>query len=221
MISATVRVNNQDDLEHAVAALALGGPRPTLALVGGAAGMSPATRRQVEALFATTVVPTLEVLGAAVVDGGTDAGIMAAMGSGHRSCAATFPLIGVVTKRGTNRLEPNHSHILVVPGQSWGDEVPWLAAVATLIASGAPSVTLLINGGDIAWRDVGESLARSRPVIALVGTGRTADALGTAIDRAGHETSDHFAASGLLTTVSLADRAGLSRALRAALSNGS
>ena len=26
--------------------------------------------------------------------------------------------------------EPNHTHVLLVPGESWGDEAPWIARLA-------------------------------------------------------------------------------------------
>jgi hypothetical protein len=54
--------------------------------------------------------------------------------------------------------------------------------VATEIAGGAPSATILINGGDIAFDDVANSLAAGRPVLVVQGTGRTADRIAAALD---------------------------------------
>ncbi|MGH3995926.1 MAG: hypothetical protein ACRDTJ_00495, partial [Pseudonocardiaceae bacterium] len=99
-------------------------------------------------------------------------------------------------------LEPHHTHIVAVPGDEWGDEVPWLSAVAGALAGPAPSVTVLANGGAIAYHDVGHSLAASRPVLVLSGTGRTAEDISTA--RAGRPADPRAAqaaASTLLTTV--------------------
>jgi hypothetical protein len=52
-------------------------------------------------------------------------------------------------------------------------------------------VTVLMNGGQIAYRDVAASLGSGRPVVVLAGTGGTADAIVQA--RAG---SQHRAARG-------------------------
>jgi hypothetical protein len=52
--------------------------------------------------------------------------------------------------------------------------------VATAVAGGAPSLTLLANGGDLAYDDVRHSLAADRPVLALTTTGRTADEIAAA-----------------------------------------
>jgi hypothetical protein len=65
-------------------------------------------------------------------------------------------------------LEPNHTHVVVVPGADWGDEVPWLSAVAATIAGDAPSITLLANGGEIVYRDGQASLAAGRRAFVLL-----------------------------------------------------
>jgi hypothetical protein len=89
-----------------------------------------------------------------------------------------------------------------VPGTEWGDEAPWLADVADVLADGVPSVTVLINGGDIAQKDVLESIGAGRLVILVAGSGRTADMLVGALQ--GEEDDDQakkLAASGLLQVV--------------------
>jgi hypothetical protein len=166
--------------------------RTVVVLVGGAEGMSEDVLDRVQELFRTVVVPLLDLHGIAVVDGGTDAGVMRAVGRARAAAGGGFPLIGVAA-RGTLALpgadasvdaafaEPNHTHLLLVPGNSWGDEAPWLATVADVLADGSPSATLLVNGGEIAYADVKRSLERGRSVIALAGTGRTADALADAV----------------------------------------
>jgi hypothetical protein len=93
-------------------------------------------------------------------------------------------------------LEPAHTHFVLVPGSAWGDEAPWIARVAGAIADGRPSVTVLVNGGEIAWTDVAESTRAKRRVLAVAGTGRTADALASAV--AG--TSDDARANALVAT---------------------
>jgi len=99
-------------------------------------------------------------------------------------------------------LEANHTHILVVPGDTWGDETPWISAVATAVATGAPSVTVLVNGGDVAFRDVRQSLEVDRPVIVLFGTGRSADQITDAVlGESADPAAVAIAASPLVTVV--------------------
>ncbi|WP_181314358.1 hypothetical protein [Phormidesmis priestleyi] len=71
----------------------------------------------------------------------------------------------------------NHSHFLRVPGSKWGDESAWIADVATQLAAGAPSVTVLINGGEVTWEDARQSVRAGRLVITIADSGRTADLL--------------------------------------------
>jgi hypothetical protein len=181
-----LRLADSADLPGLPRALGLA-PRPVVAVVGGAAGLDG----DLAGLFSDTIAPVVRARGAIAVDGGTDVGLMRLMG---RACAAgpPFPLVGVAAE-GTVRfpghdpaspdaadLDPNHSHFVLVPGVTWGDEAPWLARVATVLAGPHPSVTVLANGGDIAYEDVRQSLAHDRPVLVLAGTGRTADEIAAA-----------------------------------------
>ena len=74
-------------------------------------------------------------------------------------------------------LDPNHTHFVLVPGSKWGDESPWIAKLATVLSGGNPSLTILVNGGEISRLDVENSLVTDRPVLALKGSGRLADEL--------------------------------------------
>jgi hypothetical protein len=154
--------------------------------------MRPDDIRGVDAVLREAVLPVVAACGAAVVDGGTDSGVMRAMGRARAVSGVHFPLVGVAAE-GTvvapgvtpliddaGQLEMHHTHIVLVPGTQWGDESSWIATVADVIASGKPSVTLLVNGGEIAYEDVSGSLERGRPLVVLAGTGRTADAIAAA-----------------------------------------
>jgi SLOG in TRPM, prokaryote len=162
---------------------------PVVVLVGGAGGLGPAGARTCSVLFERALLPVIEDIGAVLVDGGTDAGIMSLAAQARRRIGGRSPHVGVVAE-GTVRwpgsvreasdpadLEPHHTHFVVVPGDQWGDEAPWLSVVASAIAGPAPSVTVLANGGNIAYDDVRISLDTHRPVLVLGGTGRTADAI--------------------------------------------
>ena len=179
-----------DDLPAALARLGLGSARPVLVSVGGAGGLDAVIAEHLLVLFRDRLAPLLNQLGAAVVDGGTDAGVMSLMGEARRAAGAEYPLLGVAA-RGTVRLpgeptdrgaalEPNHSHRLLVPGHTWGDEIPWMNAVAALLSADCGSATLVSSGGRITACDVDASLAHGRSTLLLANSGGTADAIARA-----------------------------------------
>lgn len=193
LIADVIQIHSFSELSDALHNLGLSDKLPTLVLVGGASGISEADMKRLQRLFVEDIAPTAQELGVAVVDGGTDAGIMRLIGQARTQIGATFPLIGVAAY-GTvilpdapppsveaAPLESNHTHFVLVPGCNWGDESPWLARLASVISDGCPSVTLVINGGEITLQDVSQSLQADRPVIALDGSGRTADKLAAAL----------------------------------------
>lgn len=204
------------DLPAILAEWGLAVGRPVLVLVGGASKLSESDYRQVEQLFDDALAPIAQKYQASVVDGGTDAGVMQLMGRARQAIAGTFPLVGVspiglsILPNQLNSLsdaaplEPNHSHFLLVPGSAWGDESAWIADVATHLAAGAPSVTVLINGGEVTWEDARQSIRAGRLVITIAGSGRTADLLAAGLR--GDPTDDRakaLIASGLVQAADL------------------
>ncbi len=260
----------------ALAAIGLSGPHPVLILVGGAASLDGGVAAQLLPLF-TSLVPLLDRLGAAVIDGGTPFGVMALMGTARQRAAGGFPLIGIAPRgrveapagispgghggssalpsadsggsfhpeevvsvqtprlhelgsiaqatdsldpsplagegwgEGSVRLhqaeaevqvagpngpltesaprqdrgefeprvtlDPHHSHFLLVPGEHWGDESPWLTAVAERLAGGRGTLMLVAGGGEVTRWDVLHRLRQRGRVLALARSGGTADAL--------------------------------------------
>ncbi len=232
----------------ALAAIGLSGPRPVLILVGGAASLDGGVAARLLPLFAG-LVPLLDRLGAAVIDGGTPFGVMALMGAARQGAAGGFPLIGIAPRgrvagpavippggqggssaiaqttaslapsplagegwgEGSVRLDqaevevpmvgpnapltgstsrqdqgeveprvtldPHHSHFLLVPGERWGDESPWLTAAAECLADGRGTLMLVAGGGEVTRWDVLHRLRQRGRVLALAGSGGTADAL--------------------------------------------
>lgn len=192
-------------------------PWPTLVVVGGASGLDDDSQAQVDTLFTAVLAPLAETLGLCVIDGGTDAGVMRLMGQARTAIGGTFPLVGVAPAGLVNLpgcpcgdaascgLEPNHTHCLLVPGNQWGDESVPLAQVATYCAQGAPTVTVLINGGSVTWRDALASVEEGRRVVAIADSGRAADAIVEALKGAPDPDSraQPLLASGLLATLDL------------------
>lgn len=185
-------VSAVQEIPAALDALMLHRGRPVLVLVGGAAGMGDDHMDMLTTVLRKAVLPLLSHYGAAVVDGGTDSGVMRIIGRARAAADGRFPLVGVAAEgtvvlqdgipvaSGAAPLEPNHTHFVLVPGANWGDESPWLADVADALADGGPSATVIVNGGEITYDDMAGSLTRGRPVLVLAGTGRTADAIAAA-----------------------------------------
>lgn len=219
-IAQAVKFNRGEQLKPSVDSFNLVSnphcPRPILVLVGGASRMTPNDLEQLSLFFSDVICPLVEHHQGIVIDGGTDAGVMRLMGEARDRTGSTFPLIGVAAQ-GTvclpqqhppilpdyAALEPNHTHFILVPGGLWGDESPWMAKTATLLTS-RKSFTILVNGGNIAWQDVANSVKADRPVLVLAGSGRTADELAKAIvgDR-GNPWANQLVDSGLLSAVEL------------------
>jgi hypothetical protein len=206
------------DVTAAVTGLGLRGQRPVLVVVGGAAGLDEDGKDRLFSLFSRALIPLAVARQAVVVDGGTNSGVMQLLGRARAAAGASFPLVGVAAEKMVilpgDRAEPadraaleaNHSHFVLVPGSSWGDESPWLSRVATEIAGTAPSATILINGGEIAFQDVAHSLEADRPVLAIAGTGRTADRIAAAVnDDPTDEQATRLANSPLVGAVSWAE----------------
>ncbi len=115
-------------------------------------------------------------------------------------------------------LEPNHTDFVVVPGEQWGAEAPWIAQTATVLAGTAGSITVLVNGGQIGYSDVQHSVEAGRPVVVISGSGGTADVFAAAL--AGASADERAAAlvkSGLISSVPMDEPAVLAELLGAAL----
>ena len=228
----TKRVEQWSDLAAAIAELGFAGSMPTLVIVGAASSLTAVEAERLEPLFAQ-LTATAERVGAALVDGGTDRGVMRLLGRAHGGNDS--PLIGVAVAEliapptaadDDDRcpLEPNHTHALLVPGTDWGDEVPWLARAATIVADGAPSVTLIVSGGEITYEDAGASIGEGRRVLVAAGSGGTADALASAArGQAADERARALAESELLQAVDFGKDAehGLTREIERILSGRS
>src|SRR5918999_435144 len=127
-MTETVRVARRADLRSALASIGLGRARPTIVVVGGASAMTDEDLDRLRPLFVEALAPVAEGVGAYVVDGGTDSGVMRLMGTARSEVAATFPLIGVIAER-----------TVVLPGveSNAGAAATLAAAVHALLTEGA------------------------------------------------------------------------------------
>ena len=174
-------------VDKALAQAGLVGARPVVVLIGGAAKLDE-TAGDLQGAIRDGVIATAQAQGATVVDGGTDSGVMAIAGQARRDLDATFPLVGVApiakvsapgipAAKGTTGLEPNHTHVLVAPGDEWGSEAPWLVSTAKILGASRSVVAVLVDGGPLALQEAMACAAQGWPLIVLAGSGRTADVL--------------------------------------------
>ncbi|HAC63757.1 MAG TPA: hypothetical protein DCF68_09505 [Cyanothece sp. UBA12306] len=211
-----IEVEQWNHLGEAIQKLGFEQFYPSLVLVGGASKISPTDMNRLEQIFVEILAPIAESLGLIVFDGGTDAGIMKLIGQARAKIDGTFPLVGVAAigtvilpnsqtnSPDTAALAPHHTHFILVPGNNWGDESPWLAHIPNLLSHGLPSVTLVINGGEITWRDVTYSVQEGRSTLILGGSGRTADLLAAAMTgEFSDPRAEPLVISGLLKVISL------------------
>lgn len=216
-VTSFLTIESQDSLATAVKQLGLPTQRPCLVLVGGASKISQRDFDRLEFLFTEVLAPLAQKLNLVVIDGGTDAGVMRLMGNARTKIRGTFPLVGVaplelvlLPNQPCNHpeatpIEPQHTHCLLIPGSNWGDESPWIARLASVIAEDSLSVTVLINGGSVTWKDAICSVAENRPVVIISGSGRTADILAAALrgEPVEDERAMPLVASGLLQAVDI------------------
>jgi hypothetical protein len=218
-----VRIDGLEDLAEAVAALKLG-RSPVVVLVGGASNMAPADGTRVGVTLVEALIPVVRRAGAIVVDGGTQAGVMELIGDAREKTRSDFPLVGVVVDSlgatpgraaasDAAPLDPRHTHFVLVPGERWGDEAAYIAGFAGVLADGAATVTVVANGGDVAWDDVRFSIAQGRVIVVLAESGRTADELAQAKTPRARELHE----TGLLRVASLDQTAEVEEAIARAL----
>lgn len=136
--------------------------------------------------------------GLTVLTGATHAGIFSVLGAAMEGRSA--PLVGVAPaglvsppdgpssqEAGeTERLEPHHSHFVLVDGNAWGDETAALLALADALGSRAPSAAVLCGGGDVARAECLGHCRAGRPIVVIAGSGRFADELASATTEPHH-----------------------------------
>lgn len=153
--------------------------------------MSPVAIAQVRRLI-EEIARVVSEENITLIDGGTQAGVMAMMGEACAAVGARSPLVGVCPAAlvcwpdgptGPDRvpLEPNHTHFVLTPGDHWGDETETMFALAATLSSDSPSLAILINGGTVARQEIIYDVRQGREIIVIRGSGRLADAIAAAV----------------------------------------
>jgi hypothetical protein len=174
-------------------ALEIASPRAVILLFGGAAGLDDSRKAHLATLFADGVTPVAAELGALIIDGGTQSGVMAIMGEAVARSPGTFQLLGIAPKGKISHpeiadasavsdgaaLEPHHSHFVLVESAEWGGETGKMLELGR--AFNAPIVAILVNGGAIAADETLQSVRNGWPLLVVEGSGRFADELSGAV----------------------------------------
>jgi hypothetical protein len=168
-------------------------PRAVILLFGGAAGLNDSRKARLAALLADGVTTVAAEVGALIIDGGTQSGVMKIMGEALAARPGTCQLLGVAPKgkvmhpeiSGASAvpdgapLEPNHSHFVLVESDEWGGETTKMLELAS--AFDAAIVAILVNGGTIAADEALQSVRNGWPLLVIEGSGRFADELSVAV----------------------------------------
>jgi hypothetical protein len=185
--------------KEVVEALDLKGHSSVLLLVGGADSLEDKVKARLTQLLGRGVARAAITVNAAIVDGGTKAGVMELMGEGVAARGFKSPLIGVApagkvkypgSSSGETELDPNHSHFVLVPGDNWGSETNMMFSLVNELSSNyRPVVALLVGGGAVAKSEALQVVRQNFPLLVVQGSGGVADEIATAW-KAGPDTQE-------------------------------
>jgi hypothetical protein len=181
------------DAQTILKTLDIAQPHGVIMVFGGAKGLDDSRKARLTELFSDAIAPAAAAVGALVIDGGTQSGVMAMMGEavardGRRSHLLGIAPAGKITYPGGPSeagvadgapLEPNHSHFVLVESEEWGGETGTMFELAQ--ALNVPVATMLINGGKITGGEALQSVRNGWQLLVVEGSGRFADELSAAV----------------------------------------
>jgi len=164
-------------------------PDAVIIITGGASEMDEQEHPDLVRLFTCGIAQVAGSERVLIIDGGTQAGVMAIMGRAVAGKQRKSMLLGVApagsvvypgksTDMSDNEgvpLDPNHSHFVLVETDEWGGETEMMYELAEALSTGRPSVAVLVNGGSIAKSEVLHNVRQKRPIIVIEDSGRLAD----------------------------------------------
>lgn len=195
-VAQAVRLEAEADPKEALSALNLHMGHPTIVIMGGAGAMETEQMQRLQHLIDHGLTKFAEETGIAIVDGGTQAGVMALIGGSRLWHGYTFPLIGVAPEaliqyplfanpNAAAELDHGHSHFVLTSGTHWGDESEMLAGIGAELAQKEHHkvLGLVINGGSVvkAEAHARATSALQFPQAFFEGSGRFADEVATAL----------------------------------------
>jgi hypothetical protein len=198
-----VRTPPNGDVQKIIAALRVTTSRPAVFISGGAGLMQGEEMLRTRPIIEDGLVRLAEEHNVAVIDGGTDSGVMKLIGDARRARGYHFPLIGiapigVVNYPGYDSRHPDaaqfnsgHSHFVLVEGSEFGAESLMIAELTKAIAGNHKALGIIINGGEITRKETYDRAVAPDldfPLIVLEGSGRFADEVAQA--KLGSDTQD-------------------------------
>jgi len=190
--AVVVTASRDTDAQTILKALDLPQPHALIMVFGGAKALDHSRKARLAELLSDAIAPAAADLGALIIDGGTQSGVMAMMGEAVARCGRKCPLLGMapagkVSYPGAPAeaaiadgapLEPNHSHFVLVESDEWGGETGTMFELAR--ALNVPVATMLVNGGAIAAEEARQSVRNGWHLLVVEGSGRFADELSAA-----------------------------------------
>ena len=191
--AVVVTAGRDADAQTILKTLDIAQPQALIMVFGGAKGLDASRKARLVEVFTNAIAPAAAELGALVMDGGTQSGVMAMIGEALARDGRGSQLLGIapagkVTYPGGPSdagisdgapLEPNHSHFVLVESDEWGGESGTMFKVAK--ALNVPVATMLINGGQIAASEALQSVRNGWQLFVIEGSGRFADELSAAV----------------------------------------
>ncbi|MCP3139248.1 DUF4231 domain-containing protein [Pyxidicoccus sp. QH1ED-7-1] len=156
------------------------GPAPTLVLLGGTSGLSPALDERLCRLVSQGIARAAAACGAVLLDGMGSQGLMALLGQGVEDRGAGTTLVGVVPAErvvhpdgdGRLRLDPHHSHFVLAD-----DVSALLPGLAEHLGARVPPVVVVVQGDEATRHELLQVVRRGWQVVLLQGSGGLADQL--------------------------------------------
>lgn len=191
--AVVITVPRDASAQSILKALDFAQPHALMMVFGGAKGLDDSRKARLAELFIDAIAPVAAELGALIMDGGTQSGVMAMMGEAVARDGRRSQLLGVAPKgkiahpeiagasAGSDGapLEPNHSHFVLVESAEWGGETGTMLELAR--AFNAPTIAILVNGGKIAGDEALQSVRNGWQLLVIDGSGRFADELSAAV----------------------------------------
>lgn len=180
-----------DNPGNIVDALDLVDHKAVLLIIGGADNIADALKPKLTQLFGRGIARAAIGINAVIIDGGTKAGVMEMMGQGVADRGFNSQLIGVAPLGkvnypgskgpGETPLDPNHSHFVLVDGDTWGSETGRLFDLArALTDKKRPVVALLTAGGETTKKEAFLAVRQNIPLVVVEGSGGLADEIAAA-----------------------------------------
>jgi hypothetical protein len=167
-----------------VTALDLKPYKAVIMILGGAGGMDEKLIPRLTQVFGRGIARAAAETSAVIIDGGTQAGVMALMGEavagrGYQSSLVGLAPAALVAWSGDAAagvpLESHHSHFVLVEGNTWGSETATMFELARALTANAPGVAIVAGGGAIARDEVLRAVRHHLALIVIEGSGGLAD----------------------------------------------